>query len=149
MHQNAWCDDSMNPWNLCDNLNLAAVTLFKHFYLVRKTTCLWHLFKPCQLQPLWRFLSATVWNSAQGDRFHFLWLLTICCFRFASVPPQILYHSFWNGSKYYFWRGWLSRLSKLSHLGHGNIDYLDHPWCYDVLLRKGNEITASWHILTF
>ena len=58
---------------------LNAVTLLKYFYLVEITTDV-TLLKYFVRSILVKILSATVWNSAQGDPFHFLWLLTICCF---------------------------------------------------------------------
>ena len=85
-----------------------------------------------------KILSATVWNSAQGDRFHFLWLLTLCCSWFASVPRSCIIAF---GLLQVFFFAWMAIAAiRLSHWPDGNIDWLDHPWCSDVLLVKGTKL---------
>jgi len=56
------------------------------------------------------------------------------------LSAQILYHSFWNGSKFLFFTWMAIAAIRLSHWPDGNIDWLDHPWCSDVLFVKGTKL---------
>ena len=87
----------MHPWNLCDDERSSCefVQIF-----CKKHSWPW--------QPLWRCHGQphSLKLSANFDRFHFFLI---------SVPHQILYHSYWNGSRKFFFAWMAIAAIRLSH----------------------------------
>ena len=128
MHD-AW---PMNPWNLCDN-ELSSCEIVQAFF--SEENCL-KLVSPWQ--PLSRDFFPPQSETQHKVIVSFSLIADTLLFPIC-LSAQILYHSFWTAPSIFF--AWMAIAAiRLSHWPDGNIDWLDHPWCSDVLFVKGTKL---------